>query len=31
MGSTITDLDVESKMKISRIELLENKFKYTQI
>ena len=25
MGSTITDLDIELKMKISRIEYLENK------
>ena len=31
MGSTITDLDIEFKMKISRIEFLENKLKYTQI
>ena len=25
MGTTITDLDIELKMKISRIEFLENK------
>ena len=25
MGSTITDLDIELKMKISRIKILENK------
>ena len=25
MGTTITDLDIELKMKISRIEYLENK------
>ena len=25
MGSTITDLDIELKMKISRIKCLENK------
>ena len=31
MGVTILDLDIELKMKISRIEYLENKFKYTQI
>ena len=26
MGTTITDLDIEFKMKISRIEYLESKF-----
>ena len=31
MGVAITDLDKELKMKISRIEYLETKFKYTQI
>ena len=28
MGSTITDLDIEIKMKISKIEYLENKKKH---
>ena len=28
MGTTITDLDIELKMKISRIEYLENKNSY---
>ena len=29
LGSTITDLDIELKMKSSRIEYLENKNSYT--
>ena len=28
MGSTITDIDIELKMKISRIEYLESKKKH---
>ena len=28
MGTTITDMDIELKMKISRIEYLENEISY---
>ena len=31
MGTTITDLDIELEMKISRIEYLESKYSYSSI